>query len=121
MKKNKVKKKKNKRKYRNYTLYVLLLEGDNYYIGMTSYSDINVRVDQHKSGEGARWTKLHSPIRIIDTKPLGFVTETWCCWQETDWTFEYIDKYGIEKVRGGAIVSPDLWRAQKIYNGLRYK
>lgn len=43
-------------------LYVLALEGDRFYVGLTT--DIDRRFAQHSSAEGAEWTKRHRPVRI---------------------------------------------------------
>ena len=40
-------------------VYVLELEGGNYYVGMSH--NLSQRLAQHFSGNGAKWTKLHKP------------------------------------------------------------
>lgn len=75
-------------------LYVLKLEDDCWYIGM-SYC-INVRFAQHWAEKGAKWTKLHKPMSveqlIYPAKPED----------ENIVTKKYMEKYGFEKVRGGS-------------------
>jgi predicted GIY-YIG superfamily endonuclease len=44
-------------------VYVLLLEDKNYYIGITN--NLIRRFNQHYNGEGADWTKLHKPIKLL--------------------------------------------------------
>jgi predicted GIY-YIG superfamily endonuclease len=75
-------------------LYVLKLENEKYYIGITY--NLNFRYAQHCQGHGARWTKLHRPVGIAEVRvnaTLGL---------ENLITDEYINKYGKENVRGGS-------------------
>ncbi len=44
-------------------LYVLLCNDDSFYIGITN--DIYRRYYEHKTGQGAKWTKAHKPIKVI--------------------------------------------------------
>jgi predicted GIY-YIG superfamily endonuclease len=71
-------------------VYVLELEGDNWYIGKTH--NLNVRLAQHWSGDGAKWTRLYKPLRLHRVS----MTET-----EQQVTNEYILLYGKDNVRGG--------------------
>ena len=48
-------------------VYVLELEGGNFYIGQST--SILRRSDQHLNGSGSQWTKLHAPVRYIETDP----------------------------------------------------
>lgn len=43
-------------------IYVLKLENDKFYIGITY--NLNFRFAQHLAGEGSNWTALHKPIKI---------------------------------------------------------
>ena len=47
------------------TIYVLKLEGGKYYVGKTG--DLIARYQQHLSGEGSSFTRLHKPIKVIRT------------------------------------------------------
>ena len=47
-------------------LYILPLEGGNWYVGTTE--NINKRYESHASGTGAAWTKLHKPVSIDKMK-----------------------------------------------------
>lgn len=76
------------------TLYVLSLEYDKYYIGITT--DIVRRFQQHCSGEGAEYTKKYKPISIVE---LQYKTEDF---QENTVVKTYMLKYGINNVRGGS-------------------
>ncbi|EEM8427503.1 hypothetical protein DFQ98_08840 [Salmonella enterica subsp. enterica serovar Essen] len=77
-------------------VYVLSLEDGYYYVGYTT--NVEHRYQQHLSGEGAQWTKVHKPISIIEIREGGFE-------EETAVTLEYIEKYGINKVRGGKFIN----------------
>ena len=44
-------------------VYILLCEGENYYVGSTV--DLGRRLRQHFSGEGANFTRKHPPISLI--------------------------------------------------------
>ena len=49
-------------------LYVLRLRNDKWYIGRTS--NLERRFEQHMNGDGAKWTSLHKPINIHESRPL---------------------------------------------------
>lgn len=74
-------------------IYTLLLSDNNYYVGFTE--NLEQRMEQHFNGEGAKWTQIHKPIKIIEVVP-----ET-NDWQEDFTTLVMMRKYGIQKVRGG--------------------
>ena len=75
-------------------VYVLRLEDDCYYIG-SSYT-LNQRLAQHWSGNGAKWTRLHKPLEVVQViYPAEKTTEN-----ETTQT--YMQKYGADKVKGGS-------------------
>lgn len=101
-------------KIRNYTLYVLDLEDDCFYVGMTSYKDVGRRFAEHIAGT-AKWTTLHKPLKIHETRNVGVMAESSVAALETGLTLEYIGVYGIERVRGGALCSLDMRRLEKIY------
>jgi predicted GIY-YIG superfamily endonuclease len=75
-------------------VYVLSLEDECWYIGITL--NLNVRMAQHWSGKGAKWTKLHTPKRICEVFYPG-TREL-----ENEVTKRYIEQYGREKVCGGS-------------------
>ncbi len=74
-------------------IYVLSLENSCYYIGFTRYFEM--RMNDHFEGNGAIWTKKHSPIDVIERHPNKTLN------YENFLTEKYINKYGYEKVRGG--------------------
>lgn len=71
-------------------VYVLKLEDDCYYVGITM--NLNQRLAQHWTDLGAKWTKLHKPVEVFRVVYQG---------NEQDITNDMIALYGREKVRGG--------------------
>ena len=96
---------KTKRKIPYFYLYVLELEDDKFYVGISR--NIKKRYKAHKSGEGAEWTKLHKPIGVKYTKQLGYCTYTNVKSDEDGKTIEMMKKYGRENVRGGIYCAVD--------------
>ena len=77
-------------------IYKMNLEGGKKYVGKTT--DIDRRMNQHFTGNGAKVTKKFKPIdaKVVDEVPGFFSDEV-----EQEYTEEYIGKYGYENVRGG--------------------
>jgi hypothetical protein len=78
-------------------IYALELKQGKYYIGKTS--NPNFRIESHFNSEGSGWTKKHNPIKILEIIPN--------CddYDEDKYTKIYMDKYGIDNVRGGSYTS----------------
>lgn len=106
----------------SFNVYVLKLIQDKYYIGKTC-KDIAQRLAQHEKGFGAEWTKLYKPVKVIE------LFETTDKFQEDTITKKYMDKFGIENVRGGSYTKINLVHYQlmaleielKTANDLCYK
>lgn len=82
-------------------LYVLELEKDKFYVGITSKTP-EARMQEHINGFlGANWTKHYKPIRILDKKDLGVTTKSRAEAYENKVTRKYIKQYGLDSVRGG--------------------
>jgi predicted GIY-YIG superfamily endonuclease len=75
-------------------IYTLQLEEGKYYIGKTSRPDF--RIEQHFQSGGAIWTKKYKPLNMLEIIP--------DCddYDEDKYTRRYMDKYGIDNVRGGS-------------------
>ena len=80
-------------------LYVLYLTNDYYYIGITLYP--SRRINEHKVGKGANFTKRNPPLKMIECYCLNNSDRKLCYKLETAKTREYRLKYGDNKVVGG--------------------
>jgi len=81
-------------------IYILKLQGGKYYVGKSE--NPMKRYQEHLSGKGSAWTKKYKPIGVEK------VIEKASPFDEDKYTKEYMSKYGIENVRGGAYVSMEL-------------
>ena len=77
-------------------IYKMNLEGGKKYVGKTT--DVDRRMDQHFSGNGAKVTKKFKPInaKVVDEVPGFFSDDT-----EQYYTEQNIKKHGYNNVRGG--------------------
>ena len=75
-------------------VYVLELDQKKYYIGKTETSKF--RIDTHFDSKGSSFTKKYPPKEIYQIIPE--------CdkYDEDKYVKKYMDKYGIENVRGGS-------------------
>jgi predicted GIY-YIG superfamily endonuclease len=88
-----------------YYVYVLELEGGNFYIGQTK--NFKRRSKSHECGSAAQWTELHKPSRPSEFDPTIYPNESAAAKRETELTLEYMKRFGWQKVRGGAYCSSD--------------
>ena len=74
-------------------IYILELENKKYYVGKTINPDF--RLEQHFNSYGAQWTKKFKPKKVLEIIPN--------CdnFDEDKFTLKYMEKYGINNVRGG--------------------
>jgi len=75
-------------------IYILKLENDKYYIGKTH--DIIKRLHFHKNNLGSEWTKKYKYKSVIKT------INSNSPFDEDKYVKIYMDKYGIDNVRGGS-------------------
>ena len=75
-------------------IYVLELENNKYYVGKTDNPAF--RLEQHFNLSGSQWTKKYKPIKVLEIIPN--------CdnFDEDKYTLKYMEKYGINNVRGGS-------------------
>jgi hypothetical protein len=94
-------------------LYVLQLAGDAvreayFYVGST-LAPVR-RLDEHRTGRGAAWTRVHAPIagaERVYPLPVGTTPERMRL-DEDSKTKELMLAYGIDAVRGGSYCTPTL-------------
>ena len=75
-------------------IYLIECENGKYYVGKTT--DCEHRFRQHCNNKGSVWTRLHKPLRIVE------VFESNDGFDEDKYTKKFMNKYGIENVRGGS-------------------
>lgn len=86
-------------------LYALELQHNKYYIGRTN--NVDKRVNDHLLGYGAEWTRHYRVIRLIE---YAFNNDPF---DEDKYVKKYMNKYGIDNVRGGSYVTLYLSENQK--------
>jgi cellular nucleic acid-binding protein len=64
-------------------------------------------LENHFTSNGSEWTKVYKPISILELKPN--------CddYDEDKITKQYMDKYGIDNVRGGSFVSINIEKSTR--------
>lgn len=75
-------------------IYILKLIENKYYIGKTI--SIPKRFESHIFGNGSKWTEKYKPVEMIN------YFEQISVFDEDNTTLVYMEKYGIENVRGGS-------------------
>jgi hypothetical protein len=81
-------------------IYTLKLIQGKYYVGKTT--NPSFRLDNHFNSNGSAWTMKYKPIELLELIPN--------CddYDEDKYTRKYMDKYGIDNVRGGSFVKIEL-------------
>jgi hypothetical protein len=81
-------------------IYVLELENNKWYVGKTTNPEF--RLESHFNSNGSAWTNKFKPIKLHQLIP--------DCddYDEDKYTMMYMDKYGINNVRGGTYVQIQL-------------
>jgi hypothetical protein len=87
-------------------VYVLLLQNNKYYVGRTTNPQI--RIDEHFNLDGSMWTKKYNPIKLISINNCDE-------FDEDKITLKYMEKYGIDNVRGGSFCQEILTEYEKIF------
>ena len=87
------------------SIYILKLEEGNYYVGKSD--NPAQRFIQHINGEGAAWTKKYRPLKLLN------IHENQSPFDEDKYVKIMMEKYGIDKVRGGTYVQDKLSAGQE--------
>ena len=85
-------------------IYILKLQHGKYYVGKTD--NLERRKQEHINGSACSWTKKHPLISIEQIIPNA------SNFDEDKYTKEYMDKFGIDNVRGGTYVTEELDEVQ---------
>lgn len=89
-------------------IYILKLQKNKYYIGKTNYPDI--RINEHlKKNCASQWTKKYKVIKVEK------IIKDCDDFDEDSYTLRYMNKYGIENVRGGQFVRLNLTNIELQY------
>src|SRR5579883_1255754 len=107
---------------RDYRLYALSLADNKYYVGLTAYKDVTRRFNAHLNGRtagGAKWTSAHKPLAILEVREIGKTSKRNAEAAETSMTLEYIEKFGLENVRGGELCAVNGYIHLKAYAKLK--
>jgi cellular nucleic acid-binding protein len=86
-------------------IYILKLQHGKYYVGKTD--NIEKRIRQHINGTACSWTKKYKPIKVEQ------IISNASDFDEDKYTKEYMDKFGIDNVRGGSYVTEELDEGDK--------
>jgi cellular nucleic acid-binding protein len=81
-------------------IYAIKLDKGKYYIGKTN--NPRFRLQSHFDSNGSSWTKKYKPLEVMEIK------SNCDDYDEDKITLQYMDKYGINNVRGGSFVSVKL-------------
>ncbi len=86
-------------------VYVIQLFDDKFYIGRTN--NLNRRLEEHKNGRGSEWTKKYPFINLLKA------VNTNDLFIEDKYVKMYMNKYGINNVRGGSYSNIELNKEQE--------
>lgn len=92
-------------------VYVLQLEYEHYYVGITR--DFDKRLKNHGKGKGANWTALYRPLEVLHLTSAGTNDVSEATKIEDEVTLAVMLKYGIDKVRGGQYIFVSKTRLQE--------
>lgn len=84
-------------------VYVLELSGGKFYVGKTNSPEF--RLQSHFDANGSAWTKKHKPIRVVEVVSCDDFENAY---KEDMYTLQYMQKYGIDNVRGGSFCETQL-------------
>jgi predicted GIY-YIG superfamily endonuclease len=86
-------------------IYILKLQSGKYYVGKTT--DLERRKHEHINGTASAWTKKYKPVSVEK------IIRNASAFDEDKWTKIYMEKHGVENVRGAAYSQMELDEAQR--------
>ena len=86
-------------------IYILKLQSGKYYVGKTT--DIERRKEEHMNGTASAWTKKYKPVSVEKIIPNA------SAFDEDKWTKIYMEKHGVENVRGASYAQMELDETQR--------
>ena len=75
-------------------IYIIKLEDNKFYVRRTNNPQF--RLQEHFNSNGSEWTKKYTPISVLE------IIKECDEYDEDKITRKYMDKYGIDNVRGGS-------------------
>ena len=75
-------------------IYILQLENNKYYVGKTNNPQF--RLEQHFNSTGSVWTTKYKPLSVLE------MIKDCDDYDEDKYTRKYMDKFGVDNVRGGS-------------------
>ena len=87
------------------SIYILKCENDKWYIGRSN--NPTVRIRKHFEKYGSAWTSLHNPIEVEN------IIDNCDYYDEDKITKQYMEKYGIDNVRGGSYCQLEITPQQR--------
>lgn len=75
-------------------IYILELQHSKYYVGKTT--NPHIRISNHFNKQGSAWTKKYKPVKVIE------MIDNCDSLDEDKYTLKYMNKYGVDNVRGGS-------------------
>lgn len=75
-------------------IYILQLDENKYYVGKTNNPQF--RLEQHFNSTGSIWTTKYKPLSVLE------LIKDCDEYDEDKYTRKYMDKFGVDNVRGGS-------------------
>ena len=75
-------------------IYILKLDENKYYVGKTNNPQF--RLEQHFNSTGSIWTTKYKPLSVLE------LIKDCDEYDEDKYTRKYMDKFGVDNVRGGS-------------------
>lgn len=103
----------------SYFLYILALEDENYYVGISR--DVYKRYYEHKNKKGAHFTRIHNPIGLICLRELPTWSKEMAELEETKVTLIMMALFGVDHVRGGDYYQANLNDVKRVMGDSLYE